>query len=268
VTYLKKIEKDKLLHPVLVKGMDLTHRKLVERGAPFKTYSGNRTFVEQNKLYRKGRDAISLQVVNKKKVITNARGGQSMHNYACAVDSAPLNLQTPENWDVHWPKLDTVEGRVWYLMEECLHEALEELEGQLSGETLEWGGRWNFTDLPHIQIKTSLRELRAGRYPRTDDIEWLVNAHTTFLFDTPWMTRRVQYLLYMQSYTPGVIDGIIGPRTIDALWDFQNDKGIKQPNTSDHDKTFDKPTVERLVRIHQGAISLRVDEPDDLLDIA
>jgi len=241
--------------------------KLKARGAPFKTYSGNRTFEEQNKLYRKGRDAFSGKPDGRNKVVTNARGGQSMHNYACAVDSAPLNLQTPKNWDVYWPKLDTVEGRVWYLMEECLHEALKELEGQLSGETLEWGGRWDFTDLidlPHIQIKTSLRELQAGRYPRCDDIEWLVQAHTTFLFDTPWMARRVQYLLYMQSYSPGIVDGKIGPRTIDALWDFQDANNIAQPTTSDYAKTFDQQTVERLVRLHQEGISQRPDEYDDL----
>jgi len=257
MSYLKKLKKDELIHPVLVLVMDRTHEILDAQGTPFKSYSGNRTFDEQNGLYAKGRTTGK-----KGKIVTKARGGQSMHNYACATDSAPKNLQTEEDWDVYWPELDVhdgIEDEIWYLLESAMHLALKELEGQLSGETCEWGGRWNFVDAPHIQIKTSLRELSAGRYPRCNDLLWLITAHTTFLFGTPWMRRRVQYLLNMQSYTPGVVDGKVGMRTKDALWEFQSDNELEET------KTIDKPTVTRLVKLHQEGISQRQDEHSDLL---
>jgi len=261
VGYLKKLKKDELIHPVLIKVMDRTHEKLQKAGTPFKTYSGLRTFEEQNALYKKGRDPFSLKVVNKKDIVTKAKGGQSMHNYACATDQAPKNLQTEQDWDVHWPKLnvhDGIEDEIWYELEKAMHESLHELEGQLSGESCEWGGRWNFVDAPHIQIKTSLRELRAGRYPRCDDVNWLIKAHTSFLFGTPWMNRRVQYLLTMQSYSVGPVDGIIGQDSKNAIVVFQ------QTNNMDETGTVDKPVVEKLVRLHQQARSQRPDEYDDL----
>lgn len=227
------------LHPALRVVMREVLAYLRGHGRPFKAYSGLRTFDEQNELYAKGRTKPGG-------IVTKARGGQSMHNYGLAVDSAPYNLMTPEEWDVHWPDPDKKDS-VWFLLEEALTEV-----GQLSGDPdthlveFEWGGRWRFRDVPHIQIRTTLAELRNGLYPATPDTEWLVNAHTTFLFqNSDWIMRRAQYLLNELEHNAGPVDGLMGPRTRDALIDFQGINGLAKSGG------VDIPTVGELVRAHQ-----------------
>ena len=50
---------------------------------------GLRTIAEQDALFAKGRNAQG-QVVNASAVVTNARGGQSSHNYGLAIDVYPI----------------------------------------------------------------------------------------------------------------------------------------------------------------------------------
>lgn len=83
---------------------------------------GFRTFQEQDALYAQGRTKSG-------KKVTNARGGQSMHNYGLALDFAPV-----VNGQVSW--------------DEKLYKRFGEFADAAG---LEWGGRWKFTDLPHVQ---------------------------------------------------------------------------------------------------------------------
>ena len=56
-------------------------------------YSGTRDFAEQNALYAQGRDpAVPGDIV------TNAKGGQSWHNFGRAGDVVPLNYQGQPLW--------------------------------------------------------------------------------------------------------------------------------------------------------------------------
>jgi peptidoglycan hydrolase-like protein with peptidoglycan-binding domain len=87
-----------------------------------------------------------------------------------------------------------------------------------------------------------------------------VKAHTTFLFNTPWMKRRVQYLLNMQSYEAGAVDGDFGSRSVDAFNRFQRDQQIETSSE------ISRVTVESLVRLHQAAMSTpRGTLPEDLV---
>ena len=232
----KSIDKGSL-HPEFLSVIEMTLRILESMKTPFKVYSGLRSFAEQDALYAKGRTAPG-------NMVTKARGGQSMHNYGLAVDLAPLNLMTPEDWDVHWPDITSVRGDVWRNLEQALEEAQILSDGDL---TFEWGGRWRFRDLPHCQIRITSGELRSGYYPPSKDAEWLVFAHTTFLYDSDWMKRRVQALLNHLGYKAGVVDGIHGMRTKDAISAFQKERS---PIASGH---ADQRTVEQLVRDCQGA---------------
>jgi hypothetical protein len=96
----------------------------------FEVVQGLRTFEEQDALFAKGRTKPGPKV-------TNARGGQSNHNYGLAVDLAPL-----KNGKIDW----NVKNPAWKIMGE---------EGQKLG--LEWGGGWTtLVDLPHFQLPVGL----------------------------------------------------------------------------------------------------------------
>lgn len=234
MSWVKRVDQGSI-HPEFLYVMQVTLDKLEKAGTPFKVYSGLRTFEEQNELYAKGRTKPG-------NIVTKARGGQSMHNYGIAVDLAPKNLMTPEEWDIHWPDPDKKDS-VWFELESRLFEASQEIDDILDDQLeYEWGGRWRFRDVPHCQVRTTLRELQSGFYPPSRDTEWLAKAHTTFLFDTPWMDRRVQYLLNAAGCDAGPVDGIHGQRTHRALRDFLKAEGSPQ------DQGFTKDVVELLVR--------------------
>lgn len=83
---------------------------------------------EQNRLYAIGRTAPGAKV-------TNAKAGQSFHNYRLAYDVVPLRFGKPV-----W-KTTGEEGKIW------------ERVGQLGeAQGLEWAGRWaKFKEFPHFQ---------------------------------------------------------------------------------------------------------------------
>lgn len=93
-----------------------------------KIISGTRTYAAQNELYAQGRTKPG-------QIVTNARGGQSNHNFGIA-------------WD-----LGLFDSFGKYLEEHDLYTNLGPIGEDLG---LEWGGRWQFIDLPHYQIKTGL----------------------------------------------------------------------------------------------------------------
>lgn len=96
-----------------------------------------RTVEEQNALFAQGRTLPGKRV-------TNARGGQSYHNFGLAVDVVPLDSLGKADWDASHPAWETM--------------------GQLAESIgLEWGARWKtFKDIPHLQLTggTKLVELR------------------------------------------------------------------------------------------------------------
>ena len=102
---------------------------LVERAAAqgivIKVISGTRSYAEQDALFAQGRTAPG-------KIITNARGGQSNHNFGIAFD------------------IGVFDGRR-YLDHSPLYKAV----GAIGlGLGLEWGGNWtSFVDEPHFQLR-------------------------------------------------------------------------------------------------------------------
>ena len=94
---------------------------------------GLRTFEEQEFLYAKGR-------LTKDKKVTNAKAGQSIHNYGLAVDICLIidgkeaNFDTKKDWDG-----DKIAD--WY---ECVKI--------FAKNGWDWGGNWvKFKDLPHFE---------------------------------------------------------------------------------------------------------------------
>ena len=96
---------------------------------------GLRTWEEQDALYAKGR---TVPPIGKKYIVTNAKGGQSFHNFGLAFDIVVLDSVGKADWDTEHPS--------W--------ERAAEI-GKSVG--LEWGGDWkNFKDVPHYQYTGGL----------------------------------------------------------------------------------------------------------------
>ena len=99
------------------------------------TYRDNES---QNSLYSQGRTTAG-------RIVTNAKTGQSFHNYRCAVDVVPIVNGKPA-WNV--------KDEVWQTI------------GKLGkAEGLEWAGDWKrFKEYPHFQYTggLNLAQLQKG----------------------------------------------------------------------------------------------------------
>ena len=99
------------------------------------TYRDNES---QNALYAQGRTAPG-------KIVTNAKAGESFHNFRCAVDVVPIVAGKPR-WDV--------KDEVWQKIGKL---------GKAQG--LEWAGDWKrFKEYPHFQYTggLNLAQLQKG----------------------------------------------------------------------------------------------------------
>lgn len=102
------------------------------------TYRDNES---QNALYAQGRTTPGH-------IVTNARGGQSFHNFRCAFDFVPI-----------------VGGKADYTHEETFAKCGK--IGQSLG--LEWAGEWkSFKELAHLQYTggLDLKDLQSGKVPK------------------------------------------------------------------------------------------------------
>ncbi|MGH7231006.1 MAG: M15 family metallopeptidase [Nitrospiraceae bacterium] len=94
-----------------------------------------RTWEEQDGLYAIGR---TIPPIGKKHIVTNAKGGQSYHNFGLAFDIVVLDSMGKANWDAAHPSWKRAAG---------IGKSLD----------LEWGGDWTtFKDLPHFQYVCGL----------------------------------------------------------------------------------------------------------------
>ena len=109
-----------------------------------------RTFAEQDALFAQGRTKPGKRV-------TNARGGQSYHNYGLAIDIVLL-LDRDKN--------GTFETASWDLKSDFDGDKRAdwmEVVQIFKRYGFEWGGDWKFVDAPHFQktFGKSIYELRA-----------------------------------------------------------------------------------------------------------
>jgi peptidoglycan LD-endopeptidase CwlK len=102
---------------------------LAEAGTYLLVVSGLRTPAQQEALYEQGRTAPG-------NIVTNAKAGQSMHNYGLAVDVVPyLSGQTGAvNWSTNAPQYQA-------------------MVAAMKAQGLVWGGDWiSFPDEDHFQM--------------------------------------------------------------------------------------------------------------------
>lgn len=102
-----------------------------QSGFQLRITQGLRTIEEQNELYAQGR-------TKKGKIVTNAKGGYSYHNYGLAFDVVVMKEGKP----------------VW----ERLNAKIVEIAKKYN---FEWGGDWKKPDYPHFQESNiNLNDLR------------------------------------------------------------------------------------------------------------
>lgn len=110
-----------------------------QNGIDILIYCTLRSYAEQDELYKKGRSLPG-------KIVTNARGGQSWHNFGCAFDWVPMIAGKPQ-WD----------NSVLYAKAGLIAEGLG----------LEWAGRWTgkLKETAHCQFRDgkSLEEMRGKK---------------------------------------------------------------------------------------------------------
>lgn len=124
------------LHPTLKRGAIELVNRLKGHGYTLGISATYRDFEYQNYLYEQGRTRPG-------NIVTNARGGESLHNYRLAFD-----IYQNVKDDLYNENFLRLSGNIW-----------EQMGGK-------WGGRWDlFPDKPHMEFAglLSLRELQNGK---------------------------------------------------------------------------------------------------------
>jgi peptidoglycan L-alanyl-D-glutamate endopeptidase CwlK len=215
------------INPQLANRIRAMAADLRAQGINVMVTSGYRSFAEQNALYAQGRTKPG-------NIVTNARGGQSLHNYGLAVDVVPIGANGQPNWNVPnstWQKIGAAGKR----------------------QGMEWGGDWtSFVDRPHFQM-TAGRSISSllGQYNRNGGnlheiwndvnrsypnvggttVPTTPNTPTNPPSNTLRAGSRGEKVVQLQrdlarlgyALTP---DGVFGPKTDAAVRRFQRDHNL------------------------------------------
>nr|WP_246055254.1 M15 family metallopeptidase [Pseudalkalibacillus caeni] len=141
------------LHPVVEKKKNKLIRRAEDKGINVVITEGFRSVEKQNELYQQGRSDES-------NIVTNAKGGESYHNYGLAIDFALKRKDDVITWDLEYDGNNN--GKSDWLEIVKIAKSLG----------FQWGGDWqHFKDYPHLQMDFGLtiRELQNGRWPPKED---------------------------------------------------------------------------------------------------
>jgi len=161
-----------------------------------------RSFAEQNALYAQGRTTPG-------KKVTNAKGGQSNHNYGVAVD---LFQYTEDGSDAIWD--ETTDG-------------FKKIVAAMKAKGFKWGGDWRgFKDYPHFELYNVVDGEKIKPY--NGDSTSVVSQPKTYLEkgDSGDAVKELQSLLNQVGYNVGEVDGEFGDKTDAQVRKFQSDKGL------------------------------------------
>lgn len=141
------LERIKLLHPKLRDEVTNIYNEICEAlsGRAICRFAYTlRTFAEQDAIYAQGRTKPG-------KIVSNAKGGLSMHNYGLAVDIVLIVDGKEASWDTK--KDFDGDGKADW----------QEIVTIFKQYGWEWGGDWKFVDAPHFQktLGHSVRDLLA-----------------------------------------------------------------------------------------------------------
>ena len=209
------------LHPELAKRWELAKTEFVKRNPDFPEVLLTCTFrsrVDQASSYAQGRTAPG-------KIVTNAKPGQSLHNY---YPSLAFDLAFKRGKELIW--------------DPPFFQKFAEIAKPLG---LEWGGDWkSFKDYPHFQPPNFTWKMAAdGEQPTfpgelppgvvaPEPPEAAPQKPTVTITrvlrwgSTGPEVRQLQERLVELEFDPGEPDGIFGPDTEAAVEDFQECEGL------------------------------------------
>jgi peptidoglycan LD-endopeptidase CwlK len=137
------------LNPVVNEKKDILVKKAGDIGIRVVITEDFRSVEEQDRLYEQGRTSEGS-------IVTNAKGGQSYHNYGLAIDFALMDINGVVIWDMKYDGNGNGKSD-W--------SEVVEIAKSLG---FQWGGDWaNFKDYPHLQMDFGLtiEELQKGKRP-------------------------------------------------------------------------------------------------------
>lgn len=158
------------LIPEIAERLRMVLKEMEDNGNPMMVTDGYRTWAEQNALYAKGRTVVGNKV-------TNARGGESWHNYKCAADCTFIvNGQPSWAGNLPWKEFGRVAKKYGF----------------------EWGGDWwAFPDRPHVQMRFGLtlrKAMTLGEKRAISELTQLANGHYPLRKDpSSWAMEAVKW---------------------------------------------------------------------------
>lgn len=145
------------VHPVIRQLGEALIERCYNRGVWILITQGLRTYAEQDALYAQGRTVLYDSKGKKLPIVTQVKGGYSIHNFGFAIDFA---LLLKDGKSVSWDTLRDDDKDSLPDWSEVVEEAKK--------LGFEWGGDWrSFVDMPHLQMVFGLTtaQFRAGVRP-------------------------------------------------------------------------------------------------------
>lgn len=196
------------LHPIVRQATEELIKRCKARGIDILITQAYRSKEEQDALYAQGRTKPG-------KIVTNAKGGESYHNYGLAIDFCLL-----ENGKAVWEVNDK-----WMAVV---------AEAKKLG--FAWGGdfKGSFKDYPHLEMTfgLSIADLKAGKKPPQATMcapqlkaaptpKYTLPDGVLKLGDRGESVKQLQLALNAAKFKCGEADGVYGPSTADAVKRFQ-----------------------------------------------
>jgi peptidoglycan LD-endopeptidase CwlK len=137
------------LHPTVALKRDELVGLAGDQGIHVVITADFRSFEEQDRLYEQGRSTEG-------NIVTNAKGGESYHNYGLAIDFALMTIDGQVVWDMEYD--GNGNGQADWMEVVAIAKDLG----------FSWGGDWrSFKDYPHFEMNfgLSISELKRGKRP-------------------------------------------------------------------------------------------------------
>ncbi|MGV3466903.1 MAG: M15 family metallopeptidase [Heyndrickxia sp.] len=142
------------LNPIVKERTSELVQQAAKKGIRVVITDGFRSAADQDQLYKKGRTVSG-------NIVTNAKGGESYHNYGLAVDFALKTTTGNIIWDMQYD--GNGDGKSdWY-----------EVVDLAKNLGFTWGGDWiRFKDYPHLQMDfgLSIADLQNGKRPNESSL--------------------------------------------------------------------------------------------------
>lgn len=196
------------LNPIVREATERLIANCEARGVDIRITQGYRSISEQNTLFAQGRTKPGEKV-------TDARGGQSYHNYGLAIDFCLLINGKQASWSMVADG-DKDGVRDW-----------AEVVNEAKRLGFAWGGDWSgWKDYPHFEMTfgLSISDLQRGKRPPTGITAKAAVVNPGKLIQVGSSGKdveRIQRALGVKA------DGVFGKGTESTVKEFQKRKGLK-----------------------------------------